>query len=78
MLQNRKESLMAIVGILFVGALSMSGILDREVGIVMALVIFGMSEIMTCFHMKQNQENWIKEAVLGSAMVVVLLVLLFQ
>lgn len=77
MLKNRKESIMAIIGILFVGSLSMAGILDRTVGIVIALVIFGMSEIMTCYHMKQNEENWIKEALLGSAMIAILLYLLF-
>lgn len=78
MLQNRKESLMAIAGILFVGALSMSGILDRQVGIVIALVIFGMSEVMTCYHMKVNKENWIKEAILGTVLTLVLVYLLFR
>lgn len=78
MLQNRKESIMAIVGILFIGLLSMNNLLDRQVGIVISLVIFGMSEVMTCYHMKVNKENWIKEAILGTVLTLVLVYLLFR
>lgn len=77
MLQNRKESLIAILGILFVGSLSMAGILDRVIGIVLALLIFAISECFTCYRMKQNKENWKKEALLGTVMILILLYLLF-
>lgn len=77
MLKNRLESIIAIVGILFVGILSTLGILDQSVGKVIAIVIFAMSEVMTCFNMQKRNGPWKKEALLGSALIILILVLLF-
>lgn len=77
MLKNRLESLFAIIGILFVGMLSMANILDQSVGKVIALVIFAMSEVMTCYHMRKRQEAWQKEACLACGLALLIVVLLF-
>lgn len=77
MLQNRKESLLAIAFILIIGTFTTNGLLDRTLGIILAMLVFIISELFTCYKMKQRNDNWIKEAVLGTLLTLVLFYLLF-
>lgn len=76
MFQRRIESIIAIIGIAVIGLLSLMGILDANVGKVIALVIFAMSEVMTCLHMKKRNEDWKREAAYGTFMLLLVFVLL--
>jgi len=77
MLQNRKESLLAIAFILIIGTFTTNGLLDRTLGIILAMLVFIISELFTCYKMKQRNDNWIKEAVFGTLLTLVLFYLLF-
>lgn len=76
MLQIGKERILAVVVIVISGILSMSGLVDRQIAMCIAILAFAIGQGWYCFKLWKAQKAWKRESIISVIAIVVLFVVL--
>ncbi|MCI9292166.1 MAG: hypothetical protein HFF02_02555 [Erysipelotrichaceae bacterium] len=61
MLQERKASMIAIIGIIIIGWCYQSGYIERNTGVFISMFLFAAAQASVIDHKRRKNENWMRQ-----------------
>lgn len=76
MLQERKVSIIAILGIMIIGWCYQNSYIDRNIGIFGSMLLFALAQANMMYQKKQKNENWMRQLWITILFLLIMLALL--